>query len=396
MEKPESFDKTGNVCTECVLDFTDPTIKFDEHGVCNYCDTWKKSKECYGVVENGKEIWEKELMPEIVKTGKNHKYNCVIGVSGGVDSTYLCYIIKQYPEIKPLLVHVGSCFDTELAKNNLKIIQEKTGYDLVVPNIAENELIALIKAYLYASVMDTDVPADYLIEACNRINAEKNHVQYLLSGGNYMADAFMPYSWTFPNKLDRYNLKQIYRKFGDGTPLKTIPKYGAKQVLWGKYIHHLKYKTPLNYFNYSRFEAFDILKKEWGYNIYGEKHGENIFTRFYQCYILPKKFWIDKRKANYSNYIRSGFMTREEALRKIKEEPIYDPEMYKSDRAFVLQKLGMDDKEFDRIMALPEVKHEVFGTDKVVYEYEEAMRKYAGRARDAWFGMRGLGSRRWK
>jgi hypothetical protein len=376
-------DKTTQICTECVMDYTDPSITFDEKGVCNYCNTFKKYPERYGKIPNGKEVWDNEVLPQIIKAGQGHKYNAVIGVSGGVDSTYLCYLLKRdYPQINPLLVHLGGCFDSEISKNNLKIIVDKTGWDLVQPAIAENEFIALIKAYLYASVIDTDVPADYLLEAVNRINAEKNHIHNLLSGGNYFADAFMPYSWTFPNKLDLTNLMHIYKKFGDGTPLTTIPKYGVWQVMRAKYFRNLTYRTPLNFLGYQRFEAFDILKKEWGYNIYGEKHGENIFTRFYQCYILPQKFWIDKRKANYSNYIRSGGMTRDEALYKIKNEPIYDPELYKTDRAFVLQKLNLTDSAFEDIMKLPPNKHEVFGTDQWIYNVEASIRRKAKWVRD--------------
>ncbi len=224
-------------------------------------------------------------------------------------------------------------------------------------------------AYLWASVLDTDVPADYLIEAFIRNVALKHHVKYVLSGGNYYADAFMPYSWTFKNKQDWVNLRNINEKYG-WKKLNSFPVFGAWQVLEARHIRKLIYATPLNYVGYTRPKAFKILRDVVGYEDYGEKHGENIFTRFYQCYILPVKFGIDKRKANYSNYIRSGGMTRQEALEKLTASP-YDIFPFDDDKKFILDKLGLSEKDFAEIMAKPRVEHSVFGSDEWIYNFEK-------------------------
>jgi hypothetical protein len=355
-------------CTQCLLDTTDPTISFDEKGVCNYCQTWRDHKEWYGYVENPLEVWEKQKLPPILKSGVGKKYDAIVGVSGGIDSSYLCYRLKNYP-IRPLLVHVSGIFDTEVSKRNLDKIVKNTSYDIVYPTVDLKDYLCVQKAYLKASVLDADVPADYLIEAYIRIVAMKNKIKFVLSGGNYMADAFMPYSWTFRNKIDYTNLAAINRKFGDGNRLKSFPKFGIFNELWTRRFYGLQYETPLNYFSYSRFTALEELKKAWDYEAYGDKHDENIYTRFYQKYILPYKFNIDKRKANYSNYIRAGVWTREKALEEI-SKPFYNIEQYRSDRKMILQVLGWSEEEFDAILALPPRKHEEFAQSQWIYDFE--------------------------
>jgi N-acetyl sugar amidotransferase len=355
------------------MDTSDPLINFDEKGVCNYCNSFKHQSQFLGKIPDGIKVWKETIEPAILKLKKG-KYDCVIGISGGIDSSYLAYLIKNKTVLSPLLVHVkNDVWDSDVSKRNLKRLLDYTGFDIEYPSVDMNEYVSLQRAYFYASVIDTDVPADYLIEAFIRKVALKHKLQYILSGGNYFADAFMPFSWTYPNKLDRVNLMNIYRLYGNGTPLRSFPKFGAYEYLKGRYIHKLKYKTPLNFFGYNRFEAIAELEKEIGYEMYADKHGENIFTRFYQNYILPTKFGVNKRKANYSNYIRAGGLTREQGLVML-SKPLYDPNMLALDRKLVLSTLGFSDKEFERIMNLAVVPHEIFGSDKWVYDTEASIR----------------------
>jgi hypothetical protein len=357
-------------CTQCLLDTTDSTISFDEKGVCNYCVTWRDHKEWFGYVEKPLEVWQKQKLPPIIQSGLGKKYNAIVGVSGGIDSSYLCYRLKAYKELKPLLVHVSGVFDTDVSKRNLQRIVENTGYDIVYPTVDLADYLSVQKAYLKASVLDADVPADYLIEAYIRLIAKKYGIKFVLSGGNYMADAFMPYTWTFRYKLDLKNLLDINRKFGDfRNKLESFPKFGLFDELWSRRVYKLQYETPLNYFNYSRFTALEELQKAWNYEAYGDKHDENIYTRFYQKYILPYKFNIDKRKANYSNYIRAGVWTKDHALREI-AKPFYNGEQYASDRKNILSVLGWSNEYFDSVLALPPRKHEEFATSDWIYDFE--------------------------
>ena len=370
-------------CVECVMDTDDSQITFDGHGVCNYCNTWKASAIHYGKIPNSEQVFYNEVLPKVLATAKQEKYHCIIGISGGIDSSYLAYLVKvKMPTLNPLLVHVkNDAWDTPVSKRNLQRILDFTGFDIVYPTVNMVEYVALQRAYFYASVIDTDVPADYLIEAFIRLLAKKNHVHYVFSGGNFFSDAFMPTTWNYPNKLDRRNLMGIYKWYGDGVPLKSFPKFGAKEVLISNYFSKLHYITPLNYFGYNRFEALKTLQKLLGYEAYADKHYENYFTRFYQAYILPTKFGVDKRKMNYSNYIRSGGLTRSQALLMLKE-PLYSPIQFQFDKDLVLSTLGFSDAEFERIMCLPVVSHEVFGTDKWIYDYEAWIRQKLKQLRD--------------
>ena len=361
------------VCTECLMDTSDNTISFDEKGVCNYCQTWRNHKERYGYVENGLTVWKNKVLPKILSKGANTKYNCIVGISGGIDSSYLCYRLKDYP-LKPLLVHVTSIFDTEGSKRNVQRIVNNTGYDIIYLSVDLPDYLAVQKAYLKASVLDADVPADYLIEAFTRITAKKHKIKFVLSGGNYMADAFMPYSWTFANKLDLTNLLAINKLFGDGNKLNSFPKFGLFEELWNRRVYGLEYCTPLNFFGYSRFTALEELKQACEYEAYGDKHDENIFTRFYQKYMLPVKFGVDKRKANYSNYIRAGVWSRKYALTEI-TKTFYNSEQYLSDRKHILQVLDWSDNFFDCIMSLPPRNHEDFSTSQWIYTLEKSVIK---------------------
>lgn len=374
------------VCTKCVMDTTDPSISFNYEGVCNYCQNWDSHPELYGKIPDSLKVWKETIEPKILDS-KRGIYDSVIGISGGIDSCYLAYLIKNKTVLNPLLVHVkNSAWDTEISKRNLNKILDYTGFDIVYPTVNMEEYIALQRAYFYASVMDTDVPADYLIEAFIRKIATKNKIRYVLSGGNYFADAFMPYTWTYPNKLDRVNMMKIYKLYGNGVQLKSFPVFGAKEYLVSRYIHKLKYTTPLNFFGYNRFEAIKELEKKIGFEMYADKHGENVFTRFYQNYMLPTKFGIDKRRANYSNYIRSGGLTRDEGVNML-SKPLYDPKQLAADKALVLSTLRFTDEEFERIMNLVIMSHKIFGSDKWVYNIEDSIRYTLKFIRDTFKGV---------
>jgi N-acetyl sugar amidotransferase len=353
------------------MDESDPDITFDVNDVCNYCRDWSKNAQNLGKIENGTEIWENAVAAKIKLSGKDRKYDCVIGASGGVDSSFLCYIAWK-SGLKPLVVHVDGGFDSEIGKENLRKAVEYCGFTLETVTFDLEAYRKIQIAYLMADVVDTDVPADYLIDSTLRVAALKKKVKYVLTGGNFFIDAYMPKAWTQTNKLDYGNLKgivknqypAIYRQV-----LSHFPKFGSWDEIKSRRFHGLKYVTPLNYVGYNRNDAKEVLRQAWNFRDYGGKHYENIFTRFYQRYILPEKFGVDKRVANYSNLIRSGGMIRAEALELMKE-PLYSQEEFESDLAYILSFLQISRGEFKAIMKRKPRLHSEFGSDGWVYKLE--------------------------
>jgi len=372
------------ICQKCVLDSSDPDLSLDVYGVCQYCRDWAKNSKNLGKIENGKEIWESQVLPEIRKSGMHSKYDAILGASGGVDSSYLAYMLKQY-NLNILITHVDGGFNSEIGKRNFKRVIDHTGFKFKIASVSAEAYRQVQLAYFYADVIDTDVPADYLIDASLRIEALKNNVKFVLTGGNYFIDAYMPKAWTKTNKLDYGNLKGIVCSYCKknlkgrqdqkaACPLGQFPKFGSWDEIKARRFHGLRYVTPLNFLGYNRDEAMKLLQKEWSYEDYGGKHYENILTRFYQRYILPVKFGVDKRKANFSNVIRSGGMTRMEALAKLKE-PLYETSEFNSDLKAVLGFLRISEEEFYRVMSRSPREHSDFGSDEWVYNAEKLYAK---------------------
>ena len=352
-------------CVKCVMDSDDPDISFSPEGVCNYCRTFEEHPEGYGKIPNGLGVWQ-NLVREIKANQTNPHYDSLMGISGGVDSSFLAHIAKEYG-LSPLLINVDCGFGDPLSLRNMERVVSHTDFSLEVVKIDPEEFRSLQLAFLRASVLDTDLPADYAIEAALHRAALKYGLRYFLTGWNFHSEAFMPEKWTHRNKIDHTNLRNIHNRFGEGIQLKTFPKWGALESFYYKNKLRIKRIAPLNYVGYTKKGAIDWLQKNWGWEPYKDKHGENIFSRFYQRRILFEKFGIDKRKAHYSNLIRSGGMTREEALQELTKPP-YDPDLYQRDRDFVLRQLRISEEELDRIMVLPPRTHEEFGTDKRWYD----------------------------
>jgi len=354
------------ICTECVMDEDDPEITFDAEGVCNYCVQFKDDPESFGKRSDGLSYWT-ELIAEFRREGtlSGRKYDCLIGISGGVDSSFLCKVV-QASGLKPIVIHVDNGFDSELSVKNMETVISHTGFDFYVIKPDFEAFRSLVLAYLRASVLDTDVPADYLIEAYQYRTSLRYGLRTILTGWNYHSEAFMPSAWTYRNKVDHRNLRNIHNRFGEGVSLKSLPKWGAVETIWYRKTKQLRKHSPLNYVGYTKNGAIEWLKKNWGWKEYRDKHGENIFSRFYQRFILYEKFGIDKRKMHYSNLVRSGGMTREEAFEEMRKPP-YDPEVYVKDREYVLSKLRISSEYFDHLMSLPPRRHDEYGTDQWIY-----------------------------
>jgi len=342
-----AISRPYRICTRCVMDTTDPDIRFDEQGVCNHCHTYDRHVRRY--IFTG-EIGQRkldELVSRIKREGRNKKYDCVIGVSGGVDSTFVAYKVKKLG-LRPLAVHVDNGWDSELAVRNIELAIERLDIDLYTHVLYWEEFKDLQLAFLKASTPDSEIPTDHAIFSVLRQMAEKVGVKYILTGMNVRTESHLPQGWSQGHWDWRY-IQSVHKQFGT-VELKTYPHVD----LWTQFRYLLtqEWIDFLNYIDYRKRDALAILEREIGWKYYGGKHYESIYTRFYQGYILPKKFGYDKRRSHLSSLICSGEIRREAALKELEKET-YPPELQAEDRSYVIKKLGLTDKEFQAIMNLP-------------------------------------------
>jgi N-acetyl sugar amidotransferase len=351
------------MCTVCVMDtVADPDIYFDEKGQCNYCKDYYNRENEYLVKEDSSDYIEK-IFKHIKETQRNSKYDCLLGLSGGKDSSYIAYLAKKY-NLRTLLVHIDFGWNSEISENNVDKIVKYTGFDIIKSNIDWNEYVDIHKSYFKSSVVDIEVPTDHALRSSLYNIGNDNGIKYHLKGGNYIAEHIMPKSWYF-QKMDLLNLKSIHNKYGS-IPLRKFPTMGYSKWFYYVFINGIKDIYPLNYIKYNPNSVKKILQNEVGWIDYGKKHNESIFTKFFQCYILPTKFGIDKRHAHLSNLVCSGIMTRDEALKEL-EKPLYVPEELEATKQEVLKKWEMTQEEFDYIMALPRVEHTTFPSNTWVF-----------------------------
>lgn len=345
--KTDQTAKPYQVCTRCVMDTSDSGIMFDENGVCNHCHDYDQALLMYvHSGETGRCELEK-IISGIKREGVGKQYDCVIGVSGGVDSTYVAYKVKQFG-LRPLAVHLDNGWDSELAVKNIELTLKRLNIDLYTHVLDWEEFKDLQLAFLKASTPDSEVPSDHAIFALVRQTAEKIGVRTIISGMNIRTESHLPAAWS-QGHSDWTYISSIQRQFGS-TSLKTYPHYSFLTFL--RYRLSQRWVDILNYLDYVKSDAMSIIEHEIGWKYYGGKHYESIYTRFYQGYILPQKFGFDKRRTHLSSLICSGEITREAALEKL-QEPVYPFAMQEQDREYVIKKLGLTDNQFDAIMNLP-------------------------------------------
>lgn len=352
---PENYQQ----CTKTVMDnIADPNITFDEKGVCNYYYEYLEAeKEHVFTGEEGKKKLE-EGIAKIKASGKGKKYDCVLGVSGGVDSTYLADLLKKH-NVNTLLVHFDNGWNSELAVKNIENIVNYTGFDLETYVMDWEEFKDIQRSYFKASVLDLEVPTDLMIFGAMYKIANKYNIKYVVSGNNTVTEDLLPRSFYF-TKFDLTNLLNIHKKFGS-VPIKKLPKLGLMQYTYYTQVKRIEGVRLLNYVPYNKNGVKDYIIKNLGWTDYGGKHYESVFTRFYQGYILPRKWGIDKRKAHLSNLIASGQIEREEALREL-ENPPMPKDLAEEDKIYVAKKLGFTEEEFEAVLNLPNVPHEFYGT----------------------------------
>jgi N-acetyl sugar amidotransferase len=360
-------------CSITIMDnIADPDINFDDKGICNYYYDYQKEQAQN--VFTGKAGKEKlaALAQKIKEAGNGSPYDCLIGLSGGVDSTYVAFLIKELG-LRPLAVHLDNGWNSELAVKNIENIITRLNIDLYTLVVNWEEFKDIQLSYLKASVVDIEVVSDHAIFATMYKLAKEKNINYIISGTNVVTEYIMPPGWLY-KKMDFTNLKDIHRQFGT-RKLKTYPTFDFKKYVYYSAVLKLTPISILNYVPYNKQEIKELIKNELGWRDYGGKHYESIFTKFYQAYILPEKFKIDKRKAHLSTLICSGQITRDQALKEM-EQPLYAEFDLKQDKEYVLKKLGLDEAAFATILETPVRKHEDFKTDTHLKEgYMNLLRK---------------------
>jgi len=335
------------VCTQCIMDTSDPEITFDEAGVCHHCHDYARrvSAEVYPGVKGRQQL--AKAVAQIKRDGEGKKYDCILGLSGGVDSTYVAYVTKQLG-LRPLAVHLDNGWNSEISVRNIENIVTILGIDLHTEVLDWEEFRRLQVAFLRASTPDSEIPTDHAIISTLYKLAADQGIRWIMDGSNIVTEIMVPATWSHGHSDFGY-IKHLNDTFG-GAPLKTYPHYDYYDYMV-RFPHRQRIERfpLLNYIDFNKMEAMEIMKKELKWTPYGGKHYESIYTRFYQGYILPKKFGFDKRRSHLSCLVNNGRITRDEALAEI-QKPALSEEMEREDRVFVAKKLGLSDGEFDAIM----------------------------------------------
>jgi len=372
------------MCTRCIMDTTDPEITFDENGVCNHCWYFDNQLSHYWHPdEKGKQLLD-DMIAEVRAYGANRKYDAVIGLSGGVDSSYLCVKIAEWG-LRALAVHVDGGWNSELAVKNIEQIVTKAGLDLVTHVVDWDEMRDLQLAFLKSHVANQDSPQDHAFFAALYNFAVKADIKYVISGSNYATESILPVSWGY-DPMDIRHLRHIHNRFGT-RKLKTFPLVDFYQM----HVNYPRIKKmtvlrPLNLMPYSKTDAIEYLEKNYGWRYYGGKHYESRWTRFFQAHYLPTKFGYDKRKAHLASLVVAGEMTRSEAIAEL-SKPLYTGNELSEDTAFVAKKLGISVDELVALVAAPPKHYSEYPTDersvKRLYAFDNWWRQTSNRVTTA-------------
>jgi N-acetyl sugar amidotransferase len=340
-------------CDKCLIDSEIyPEILLDKYGTCDICNIIiEKHKKLEAQKNTG---YLENLLKDLEQQKGKNKYDCILGISGGIDSAYLAIKAKEWG-LNPLLVHIDTGWNSELAVDNIKSLINQLGFDLYTVVVDWTEIQDVVRAFMRASVIDIDWANELSAQASLNIVAKKFKIKHILTGHQVATEGWMP-SNIVHYKLDLINFKAIHKRFG-GRKLKTYPTIGLIKTYYYEKIAKIRYYNPLDFITYIKQDVKKILIDQYGWRDYGHKHYENIFTRFYQGYILPHKFNVDKRVFHYSALIVSGQLTKDEAKEMIAKNPYDNPQQLIEDKAYVIKKLGFSEEEFEQILNAAPKKH---------------------------------------
>lgn len=372
------------ICSRCIMDASDPGISFDGDGVCSHCrhfDSFVVPQ--WHPDEVGMQLL-KRAVSEIKREGRGRRYDCAIGLSGGVDSSYLAYVACRELGLRPLAVHVDAGWNSELATKNIEGIVRGLGIDLVTYVVDWEEMRDVQRAFLLSAVANQDVPQDHAFFSALYRTAQSHGLRHILSGGNFATESIMPDEWAY-NAMDLRHLEGIHRRYGTRA-LKTFPRISFfRMYFWNRYVKRMRVLRPLNFMPYDKTAAITLLERELGFRYYGGKHFESRFTRWQQLYFRPAKFGFDERRAYLSSLVLSGQIGREEAIRALADDH-HNVELAAADTTYVLKKLGVSEEEFRQVMDGPAMTFRDYPSNYALFSGKTAFRD--------WLERRGLSLRR--
>jgi N-acetyl sugar amidotransferase len=349
------------------MDTSDPEITFDDGGVCNHCRAYVGIVDSLPPEKDRKHQLD-ALFDRIKESGKGKAYDSIIGMSGGVDSSYVAYLAKS-GGLRPLAVHVDAGWNSELAVKNIECIVKALDIDLVTLVVDWKEMQDLQAAFFRSGVANQDIPQDHAFVAGVYRMASKHGIKYVLNGGNYATESILPTSWGY-NALDLRHIKGIHRRFGKGRLSKYPTINFFKYYVYYPYIRGIRAVRPLNYIDFNKAAAIEHLSAEYGWRYYGGKHFESRFTKFFQAHYLPEKFGYDKRRAHLSSLIVSGQLSRDDALAEMAQD-IYPDGKLPEERAYVIKKLGLTEEEYEDIRSSPNKSYEDYPSAELLFRLKD-------------------------
>jgi len=356
-------DRPYQQCSRCVMDTSAREITFDDNGICNFCTEFlERSSHIIHENDQLKKQRLERFVETVKKAGRGKTYDCVVGVSGGVDSSWTLVEVKRLG-LRPLAVHMDNGWNSELAQNNIANLVQGLGLDLYTHVIDWEEYRALMQAFFDADVIDIELLYDNAMLAVCYQQARKFGIKHILSGSNQATEGMqMPKAWNW-YKWDVRNIKALANRFGT-VRIKTFPTHSTLDFILDEFFRGIHWISFLDYLPYNKFEALDVLEHNYGYKRYPFKHYESIFTRFYQGYILPRKFGVDKRLLHLGTLVASGQMEREAALEGLAGIPYLSQQDLKSDIRYFLKKMGWTEADLATYIARPEVRHDAYRSEK--------------------------------
>lgn len=359
------------LCSFCIMDTSDEDIEFDSNGRCNHCKGFEKTLKSPRYRKNNSDQKVMDLI-QLLKNSKK-KYDCLVGISGGVDSCYTAYLCKKWG-LNPLIIHMDNGWNSNIAVKNVKKVVDKLGLDYVsfVLDWAEFKEVQL--GFVKSGIVDIEMPTDIGIAASLYKTASKYKIKFIVSGGNLSGEGILPLTWGYHVLKDKKLYKHIVNQYSN-RKLKKLPIIGLYDEIYYKFIKGIKTVYPLNIIQYNKDDAREFLKKEFDWQDYGGKHHESKITGFWQSFVMPTKFNMDYRRATYSSQIVSGQMTRKEALTKIKCLP-YNEDSISSDKEYISKKYGITKEEFEEILsARPKTYKDFPNSKKTIEKFYDLYRK---------------------
>lgn len=341
-------ERKYQVCTNCVMDTSDSVIKFDENGVCDHCRNFYSNINPNWHAGESDRARLDAMVTQIKKDGKGKKYDCIIGISGGIDSSYLLYYAKEVLGLRPFVFSVDTGWNLEVANNNITKVVNGLGLEMKTETINWDEMKDLQLAFFKSQVAYQDLPQDHVIFSALYNIAVKNKIKHVLTGGNFSTECIRePLEWVYQNDIKM--IKDIHKKYGS-IKLKTLPMTSMfKYKIYYRYFKGMKVHRPLDLIDYTKADALDTLTKKFDYEPYANKHFESIFTRFYEGYWLVKKFGFDKRRAHFSSLILTNQLDRKDALSLLANPP-YSEEQALKDMQFISKKMDITEPQFIELM----------------------------------------------